>query len=77
LLDCRYGKQSLLPGICRTIRREFNYNGSTIITSTTAISDKDFQQCNADVFMAKPFEFDRMIDVIKEQVEDLGKRCAA
>src|SRR5690242_4144388 len=55
LLDCKHGKQSLLPGICRTIRNEFKYNGSIILTSTTAISENDLQLCKADAFMAKPF----------------------
>jgi DNA-binding response OmpR family regulator len=77
LLDCKYGKQSLLPGICHTIRNEFKYTGSIIITSATAISDKDLKLCNADGFMAKPFDFGSMIDVINEQIGDLNQRCAA
>jgi DNA-binding response OmpR family regulator len=77
LLDCKYGKQSLLPCICRTIRNEFKYTGSMIITSATAISDKDLQLCNADGFMAKPFDYDSMIGAINERVENLDQRCAA
>ena len=77
LLDCRYGKQSLLPGICRTIRNEFKYAGSIIITSTTTVSGKDLQRCDADRSMIKPFDFNGMIDVINEQVEYLDQRCAA
>ncbi len=77
LMDCKYGNQSLLHQICNTIRNEFKYTGSIIITSTTAISDKDLQLCNADGFMAKPFDFGSMIDVINEQVGDLDQRCAA
>jgi DNA-binding response OmpR family regulator len=77
LLDCEYGKQSLLHGICRTIRNEFKYTGSIIITHTTTISDKGLQQCNAEAFIAKPFDFDSMIDVINEKVGDVDQLCAA
>ena len=77
LLDCKHGKQSLLPGICRTIRNEFKYKGSIILTSTAAISDKDLQLCNADEFMAKPFDFTSMIGRINELVEHIDQRCAA
>src|SRR5947209_20042018 len=70
LLDCKYGRQSLLPSICNTIRNEFKYTGRIIITSTTAISDKHLQLCDAAGFMAKPFDFDSMIDVINEQIGD-------
>src|SRR5690242_18773437 len=55
LLDCKYGRQSLLPGICSTIRNEYKYTGSIIITSATVISERYLQLCNADGFMAKPF----------------------
>jgi DNA-binding response OmpR family regulator len=77
LLDCKYGKQDLLPHICNTIRNEFKYTGRIVITSATAILDKDLQLCNADGFMAKPFDFGGMIDVLNELVGCLDQRCAA
>src|SRR4051794_19004001 len=64
LLDCKYGQQSLLAGICHTIRNEFKYTSSIVITATNAISDKDLQKCSADDFMAKPFDLDSMIAVV-------------
>ena len=77
LLDCKFGKQSLLPGICRTIRNEFNYTGSIIITHTSDISGKYVKQSSANGFMTKPYDFDCMIDVINDQLGDLEQRCAA
>src|SRR4051812_1374351 len=54
LLDCKFGRMSVVPDICHTIQKVFNYTGRIILTSTTAISDKDLQVCNAGAFMAKP-----------------------
>src|SRR3954453_18354945 len=75
LLDCGYGKQRLLPEICQVIRDLLNYKGSIIITSTTILLEKDLQLCNANGFITKPFDFDSMINVINEQMDDVDQLC--
>ncbi len=77
ILDCMYGKESLLPEICSTIRKVFNYTGKIILTSTGCISGKDLQVCNASGFMAKPFDFVSMVDVINEQIGNSNQRFIA
>jgi len=77
ILDCMFGKMSLMPGICNTIQNVLNYSGRIILTSTTAISAKDLQVCNADSFMSKPFDFYNMVNEINEQMGDTDQRCVA
>ena len=77
ILDCKFGKMSSMPGICRTIQKVFNYTGRIILTSTATVSVKDLQVCNADGFMAKPFDFCSMINEINEQMDDSSHRCVA
>jgi DNA-binding NtrC family response regulator len=77
ILDCKFGKESLLPEICRTIRRVFNYTGKIILTSTGCISAKDLQVYNASGFMAKPFDFVNMVDVINEQIGNSNQTFVA
>jgi DNA-binding NtrC family response regulator len=77
ILDCMFGRMSLMPDICRTIQKVFNYTGKIILTSTTTMSSKDLLLCNASSFMAKPFDFYNMVDVINEQMDDSNHRCVA
>jgi DNA-binding NtrC family response regulator len=70
ILDCKHGKESLLPEICSTIKKVFNYTGKIILTSTANISDNHIQVCNANGFMAKPFDFVNMVDVLNEQTDN-------
>jgi DNA-binding NtrC family response regulator len=77
ILDCKFGKMSLMPDICGTIQKVFNYSGKIILTSTSTISAKDLQVCNVNSSMEKPFDFYNMIDVINEQMDDSGLRCVA
>jgi FixJ family two-component response regulator len=74
ILDCKYGKESLLPEICRIIRKVFNYTGKIILTSTGCISAKDLQVCNANGFMAKPFDFVNMVNVINEEIGNSNQK---
>ena len=69
LLDCAHGRHALLSGVCHIIRKELKYTGRIILISTNAISNRDLQLCNADGFMAKPFDFNRMIAMLHEQVK--------
>ena len=77
ILDCKFGKMSLMPDICGTIQKVFNYSGKIILTSTSTISAKDLQVCNVNSFMVKPLDFYSMIDVINEQIDNSGLRCVA
>src|SRR3954454_17537608 len=77
ILDCMFGRMSLMPDICRTIQKVFNYTGKLILTSTTVISATDLLLCNASGFMAKPFDFYSMINVMNEQMDDSDQRCVA
>ena len=77
ILDCKHGKESLLPEICSTIQKVFNYTGKIILTSTANISDNQIQVCNANGFMAKPFDFVNMVDVLKEQIDKPHQRHMA
>ena len=77
ILDCKFGRMSLMPDICGTIQKVFNYSGKIILTSTSTISAKDLQVCNADSFMSKPFDFYNMVNEINEQMGDTDQRCVA
>jgi DNA-binding NtrC family response regulator len=77
ILDCKFGKMSLMPDTCHTIRKVFNYTGKIILTYTTAISEKELTDCDANGFMAKPFDFYSMVNVLNEQMDDSDHRCVA
>lgn len=77
ILDCMYGKMTLVPGICRIIQETLNYTGRIILTSTTAVSDNDLQVCNASAFMAKPFDLHHMVNMLNEQSDDFDNRRVA
>src|SRR4051812_10871790 len=61
ILDCLFGRVSLTSDICNTIQNEFHYTGTILLTSTSAISKKDMQACNASGFIAKPFDFEKVL----------------
>ena len=75
ILDCMFGKNALLPEICRIIREVLNYRGRIILTSTNSISATDLQVCNANGFMPKPFDFVNMVNVINEEIGNSNQRC--
>ena len=77
ILDCMFGKNALLPEICRIIREVLNYSGRIILTSTSCISATDLQVCNANGFMAKPFDFTQMANLINEHIDSSNQRCLA
>ena len=66
IMDCLLGKPSLTINICQTIQNVFHYKGKIILISTESLSAKDIKACNAEGFIAKPFNLLHFLDVLNK-----------
>ena len=66
ILDCLFGRISLIAEICHTLKNIFHYKGKIFLTSTSTISAKDMKACNAAAFIPKPFDFSKILQLVNE-----------
>jgi DNA-binding response OmpR family regulator len=64
ILDCLFGRVTLTSEICHTLRNTFHYKGKILLTSTSSISAKDLEACNAAAFIPKPFDFRKILQLV-------------
>ena len=66
ILDCLFDRISLTSNICNTIQHVYQYTGAILLSSNATISANDLKACNASGFIAKPFDFETVFDVVHE-----------
>ena len=66
ILDCLFGRISLISEICHSLQHVFHYEGKIFLTSTSFISAQELKVCNATAFIPKPFDFSKMLQVVHE-----------
>jgi FixJ family two-component response regulator len=66
ILDCLFGRITLTSDICHTLQNTFHYEGKILLTSTSTISSMDLRTCNATAFIPKPFDFEKILQLVNE-----------
>jgi two-component system phosphate regulon response regulator PhoB len=70
ILDCLFGGLTATTDLCHLIRNVFHYKGRIVLSSTGNISEKEWKECDAVDFIAKPFDLWEVLDKVNKTFGD-------
>lgn len=66
ILDSLYGGLPATTDLCRMIQQVFHYKGKMLLTTTGSITEKEWQECDAIDFIAKPFDLWEVLNIVNK-----------